>query len=170
MIFIVDRLVCSLSLHPRPSQPLQGQPHFATNKDVDVMAFAKDLEKIYSSMQDLETKLIVATTRDTTTNDIVVSANAVVDERKINALFFVWKRVKEIEERRGLEKKVEELQSRMMDDNSQEEKEGSEENKKERVGKEPGKGGHEQAERRATVELIELEQKAYAKRHVWKGY
>lgn len=46
------------------------------------------------------------------------------------------KRVKEIEERRELEKKAEELQSRIMDDNSQEEKQGSEEEKKERVRKE----------------------------------
>ncbi|KAF9661443.1 hypothetical protein SADUNF_Sadunf19G0069400 [Salix dunnii] len=85
----------------------------ATNKDVDVMAFAKDLEKIFSSiqayintlnthflkyigialkhfislMQDLDTELIVATARDTTTNATAVSANVVVDERQMNALF-----------------------------------------------------------------------------------
>ncbi|KAG5232992.1 N-terminal acetyltransferase A, auxiliary [Salix suchowensis] len=210
------------------------QPHFATNKDVDVMAFAKDLEKIFSSIQDLDTELIVATARDTTTNASAVSANAVVDERQMNALFldlkvselvikgnykyfkldgeaqswnhqrvvvargkanserngvdfdsdeengnggggggdqepFDWekvmrKRVKEIEERRELEKKAEELQSRIMDDNSQEEKQGSEEEKKERVRKELEKVAMEQAERRATAELMfELGQKAYGK-------
>ncbi|KAF9670465.1 hypothetical protein SADUNF_Sadunf13G0071700 [Salix dunnii] len=183
-------------------------PHFATNKDVDIMAFAKDLEKIFSSIQDLDTELIVATARDTTTNAIVVSANAVVDERQMNAFFLdlkvsevvikgnykyleldgeaqSWnhqrvvvargkanserngvmrKRVKEIEERRELEKKAEELQSRIMDDNSQEEKQGSEEEKKERVRKELEKVAMEQAERRATAELMfELGQKAYGK-------
>ncbi|KAJ6693706.1 hypothetical protein OIU85_004480 [Salix viminalis] len=204
------------------------------SKDVDVMAFAKDLEKIFSSIQDLDTELIVATARDTTTNATAVSANAVVDERQMNALFldlkvselvikgnykyfkldgeaqswnhqrvvvargkanserngvdfdsdeengnggggggdqepFDWekvmrKRVKEIEERRELEKKAEELQSRIMDDNSQEEKQGSEEEKKERVRKELEKVAMEQAERRATAELMfELGQKAYGK-------
>ncbi|KAJ6309470.1 hypothetical protein OIU77_015267 [Salix suchowensis] len=59
----------------------------ATNKDVDVMAFAKDLEKIFSSIQDLDIELIVATARDTTTNATAVSANIVVDERQMNALF-----------------------------------------------------------------------------------
>uniref|UniRef100_A0A6N2KN21 Uncharacterized protein n=1 Tax=Salix viminalis TaxID=40686 RepID=A0A6N2KN21_SALVM len=184
--------------------------------------------------KDLDTELIVATARDTTTNATAVSANAVVDERQMNALFldlkvselvikgnykyfkldgeaqswnhqrvvvargkanserngvdfdsdeengnggggggdqepFDWekvmrKRVKEIEERRELEKKAEELQSRIMDDNSQEEKQGSEEEKKERVRKELEKVAMEQAERRATAELMfELGQKAYGK-------
>ncbi|KAB5529725.1 hypothetical protein DKX38_019806 [Salix brachista] len=224
-----------------------SKPLFATNKDVDVIAFAKDLDKIFSSIQasintlntllnffDLDTELIVATARDTTTNATAVSANAVVDERQMNALFldlkvselvikgnykyfkldgeaqswnhqrvvvargkanserngvdfdsdeengnggggggdqepFDWekvmrKRVKDIEERRELEKKAEELQSRIMDDNSQEEKQGSEEEKKERVRKELEKVAMEQAERRATAELMfELGQKAYGK-------
>ncbi|XP_011013103.1 PREDICTED: uncharacterized protein LOC105117873 isoform X3 [Populus euphratica] len=64
-----------------------SKPLFATNKDVDVMAFAKDLDKIFSSIQDLDTELIVATARNTTTNATAVSANAVVDERQLNALF-----------------------------------------------------------------------------------
>lgn len=38
-------------------------------------------------MQDLDTELIVATARDTTTNATAVSANAVVDERQMNAPF-----------------------------------------------------------------------------------
>ncbi|KAI9377407.1 hypothetical protein POPTR_019G061300v4 [Populus trichocarpa] len=67
----------------------------ATNKDVDVMAFAKDLEKIFSSIQDLDTDLIVATARDTTTNATAVSANVVVDERQMNALFLDVIRVSE---------------------------------------------------------------------------
>ncbi|KAL9379618.1 hypothetical protein Peur_028100 [Populus x canadensis] len=61
------------------------------SKDVDVMAFAKDLDKIFSSIQDLDTELIVATARDSTTNATAVSANAVVDERQLNALFLAVK-------------------------------------------------------------------------------
>ncbi|CAK7340003.1 unnamed protein product [Dovyalis caffra] len=67
----------------------------ATNKDVDVMAFARDLEKIFSSIQDLDTELIVATARDTSTNATAVSANVVVDERQMNALFLDVIRVSE---------------------------------------------------------------------------
>ncbi|KAG5558177.1 hypothetical protein RHGRI_008187 [Rhododendron griersonianum] len=80
----------------------------ATNKDVDSKAFARDLEKIFSSiqltpvrvaalicesvvsctlMQDLDTEIVVATARETNTNATAVSANLVVDERQMNALF-----------------------------------------------------------------------------------
>ncbi|KAJ9160487.1 hypothetical protein P3X46_025885 [Hevea brasiliensis] len=67
----------------------------ATNKDVDVNAFARDLEKIFSSIQELDTEIVVATARDTTTNATAVSANVVVDERQMNALFLDVIRVSE---------------------------------------------------------------------------
>lgn len=38
-------------------------------------------------MQELDTEIVVATARDTTTNATAVSANVVVDERQMNALF-----------------------------------------------------------------------------------
>lgn len=59
----------------------------ATDKDIDAKAFARDLEKIFSSIQELDTELVVATARGTTTNTTAVSANIVVDERQMNALF-----------------------------------------------------------------------------------
>ncbi|KAF2319305.1 hypothetical protein GH714_014518 [Hevea brasiliensis] len=51
----------------------------ATNKDVD----------------ELDTEIVVATARDTTTNATAVSANVVVDERQMNALFLDVIRVSE---------------------------------------------------------------------------
>ncbi|EOY00623.1 Tetratricopeptide repeat-like superfamily protein [Theobroma cacao] len=75
------------------------------------------------------------------------------------------KRVKEIEEMRELEKKAEELQSKAEAEES--EGEGSketEEKKRMRVRKELEKVAQEQAERRATAQLMfELGQKAYGK-------
>ncbi|KAF5467549.1 hypothetical protein F2P56_017365 [Juglans regia] len=59
----------------------------ATNKDIDAEAFARDLEKIFLSIQDLDTEIVVATARGTTTKATAVSANLVVDERQMNALF-----------------------------------------------------------------------------------
>ncbi|KAL0004639.1 hypothetical protein SO802_012200 [Lithocarpus litseifolius] len=62
----------------------------ATNKDIDTKAFARDLEKIFSSIQartDLDTEIVVATARGTTTDATAISANLVVDERQMNALF-----------------------------------------------------------------------------------
>lgn len=38
-------------------------------------------------MQDLDTEIVVATARETTTKATAVSANLVVDERQMNALF-----------------------------------------------------------------------------------
>ncbi|OAY46416.1 uncharacterized aarF domain-containing protein kinase At5g05200, chloroplastic [Manihot esculenta] len=67
----------------------------ATNKDVDTNAFARDLEKIFSSIKELDTEIVVATARDTTTNATAVSANVVVDERQMNALFLDVIRVSE---------------------------------------------------------------------------
>ncbi|PWA98310.1 protein kinase superfamily protein [Artemisia annua] len=75
----------------------------ATNTDVDSRAFAKDLEKIFSSIQacihmfwlDLDTELVVATATRASTNVTAVSANLVVDERQMNALFLDLVRVSE---------------------------------------------------------------------------
>ncbi|XVF00387.1 hypothetical protein REPUB_Repub03eG0281200 [Reevesia pubescens] len=67
----------------------------ATNKDVDAKAFARDLEKIFSSIQELDTEVVVATTRGTNTNATAVSANIIVDERQMNALFLDVVRVSE---------------------------------------------------------------------------
>ncbi|XP_010922767.1 uncharacterized aarF domain-containing protein kinase At5g05200, chloroplastic [Elaeis guineensis] len=65
----------------------------ATEKDVDVKAFARDLEKLFSSIQDLDTEIVVATARGP--NAAAVSANVVVDERQMNALFLDVVRVSE---------------------------------------------------------------------------
>ncbi|URD99089.1 ABC1 family [Musa troglodytarum] len=65
----------------------------ATEKDVDVEAFARDLEKIFSSIQDLDTEIVVATARGP--NAAAISANVVVDERQMNALFLDVVRVSE---------------------------------------------------------------------------
>ncbi|XP_007011380.2 PREDICTED: uncharacterized aarF domain-containing protein kinase At5g05200, chloroplastic [Theobroma cacao] len=67
----------------------------ATNKDVDAKAFARDLEKIFSSIQELDTEIVVATARGTNTNATAVSANVIVDERQMNALFLDVVRVSE---------------------------------------------------------------------------
>ncbi|XP_059445983.1 uncharacterized protein LOC132177610 [Corylus avellana] len=74
------------------------------------------------------------------------------------------KRVKEIEERRELVKKAEELQSQVEDGDEGEGDEETEEEKRMRVRKELEKVAKEQAERRATAQLMfELGQKAYGK-------
>ncbi|KAJ8647801.1 hypothetical protein MRB53_000824 [Persea americana] len=65
----------------------------ATDNNVDSKAFARDLEKIFSSLQDLDTEIVVATARGT--NSASVSANVVVDERQMNALFLDVVRVSE---------------------------------------------------------------------------
>ncbi|KDP26655.1 hypothetical protein JCGZ_17813 [Jatropha curcas] len=73
------------------------------------------------------------------------------------------KRVKEIEDMRELEKKAEELQNKA-EDSEDEGREETEEEKKMRVRKELEKVAQEQAERRATAQLMfELGQKAYGK-------
>ncbi|KAJ0985406.1 hypothetical protein J5N97_003762 [Dioscorea zingiberensis] len=65
----------------------------ATEKNVDTKAFAKDLEKIFSSIQDLDTEIVVATARSP--NAAAISANVIVDERQMNALFLDVVRVSE---------------------------------------------------------------------------
>ncbi|XP_020101864.1 uncharacterized aarF domain-containing protein kinase At5g05200, chloroplastic isoform X2 [Ananas comosus] len=65
----------------------------ATGKNVDVKAFARDLEKIFSSIQELDTEIFVATSRGP--NATAVSANVVMDERQMNALFLDLVRVSE---------------------------------------------------------------------------
>lgn len=67
----------------------------ATSKNVDAKAFARDLEKIFSSIQGLDTEINVATARGTTTSATAVSANLLVDERQMNALFLDVVRVSE---------------------------------------------------------------------------
>lgn len=67
----------------------------ATDKDIDTKAFARDLEKIFSSIQDLDTEIVVATARGATTDATAISANLVVDERQMNALFLDVVRVSE---------------------------------------------------------------------------
>ncbi|XP_074286457.1 putative aarF domain-containing protein kinase At5g05200, chloroplastic [Silene latifolia] len=67
----------------------------ATSKNVDVTAFARDLEKIFSSIQDLDTEIVVATARGPSTNSTAVAANVLVDERQMNALFLDLVRVSE---------------------------------------------------------------------------
>ncbi|TVU39965.1 hypothetical protein EJB05_13409 [Eragrostis curvula] len=65
----------------------------ATGTDINVNEFAKDLQKIFSSIQDLDTEIIVATARGP--DATAVSANVVVDERQMNALFLDLVRVSE---------------------------------------------------------------------------
>lgn len=67
----------------------------ATDQNVDAKAFARDLEKIFSSIQDLDTEIVVATARGPNTNATAVSANLLVDERQMNALFLDLVRVSE---------------------------------------------------------------------------
>ncbi|KAK1627712.1 hypothetical protein QYE76_002027 [Lolium multiflorum] len=65
----------------------------ATGNDIDVNSFAKDLQKIFSSLQELDTEIIVAAARSS--DATAVSANVVVDERQMNALFLDLVRVSE---------------------------------------------------------------------------
>lgn len=65
----------------------------ATEKNVDAKAFAGDLQKVFTSIQDLDTEIVVATARGP--NAAAVSANVVVDENQMNALFLDLVRVSE---------------------------------------------------------------------------
>uniref|UniRef100_A0A7C9AU65 ABC1 atypical kinase-like domain-containing protein n=1 Tax=Opuntia streptacantha TaxID=393608 RepID=A0A7C9AU65_OPUST len=67
----------------------------ATKQNVDTQAFARDLEKIFSTIQDLDTEIVVATARGPNTSATAVAANVVVDERQMNALFLDLVRVSE---------------------------------------------------------------------------
>ncbi|GFP86629.1 uncharacterized aarf domain-containing protein kinase at5g05200 chloroplastic [Phtheirospermum japonicum] len=67
----------------------------ATSQNVDSKAFARDLEKIFSSIQDLDTEIIVAAAREPNTNATTVAANVAFDERQMNALFLDVVRVSE---------------------------------------------------------------------------
>ncbi|KAK6922279.1 hypothetical protein RJ641_012786 [Dillenia turbinata] len=74
------------------------------------------------------------------------------------------KRLKEIEEMRELEKKAEELQNKAEEESDGNNREETEEEKRMRVRKELEKVAKEQAERRATAQLMfELGQRAYGK-------
>ncbi|KAI4356419.1 hypothetical protein L6164_000443 [Bauhinia variegata] len=59
----------------------------AADKDVNAKDFARDLEKVFSSIKELDTEIVVTTARDGTTTATAVSANIVADERQMNALF-----------------------------------------------------------------------------------
>ncbi|XP_050387482.1 LOW QUALITY PROTEIN: uncharacterized aarF domain-containing protein kinase At5g05200, chloroplastic [Argentina anserina] len=67
----------------------------ATDTNVDAKAFASDLEKMFSSMKELDTEIVIATAREPATNATAVSTNVVVDERQMNALFLDVIRVSE---------------------------------------------------------------------------
>ncbi|KAL2897948.1 hypothetical protein RDABS01_039730 [Bienertia sinuspersici] len=67
----------------------------ATNQNVDTNAFARDLEKLFSSIKDLDTEIVVATARGPSNNATAVSANILADERQMNALFLDLVRVSE---------------------------------------------------------------------------
>ncbi|KAL6531166.1 hypothetical protein OROHE_014235 [Orobanche hederae] len=59
----------------------------ATSQNVDSKALARDLGKIFSSIQDLDTEIIVAAAKEPNTNATSVGANVAFDERQMNALF-----------------------------------------------------------------------------------
>ncbi|EOA20350.1 hypothetical protein CARUB_v10000658mg [Capsella rubella] len=67
----------------------------ATNRDVDANAFARDLEKMFSSIQELDTEIVVATARGTNSDTTAVAANVIMDERQMNTLFLDLVRVSE---------------------------------------------------------------------------
>ncbi|KFK24941.1 hypothetical protein AALP_AA8G045800 [Arabis alpina] len=67
----------------------------ATNTDVDAKAFARDLEKMFSSIQEIDTEIVVATARGPNSERTAVAANVVMDERQMNALFLDLVRVSE---------------------------------------------------------------------------
>ncbi|KAL4190006.1 hypothetical protein AMTRI_Chr08g168350 [Amborella trichopoda] len=67
----------------------------ATEKGVDREAFARDLEKIFSTIKDLDTEVVVTTARGPNSNAASISANLVMDEKQMNALFLDVIRVSE---------------------------------------------------------------------------
>ncbi|XP_057529242.1 uncharacterized protein LOC130807878 [Amaranthus tricolor] len=90
--------------------------------------------------------------------------NGGVDEEVFDWETAMRRRVKELEEMRELEKKAEELQGRIGDEDRDDDGDETEEEKKMRVRKELEKVAKEQAERRATAKLMfELGQKAYGR-------
>lgn len=91
----MEIFLASISTQQYDSMALALIEMGATSEDVDSKAFARDLEKIFSSIQDLDTEIVVATARGTRTNSAAVSANLLVDERQMNALFLDVVRVSE---------------------------------------------------------------------------
>ncbi|KAL0539793.1 hypothetical protein IC582_024012 [Cucumis melo] len=59
----------------------------ATNNDVNAVAFARDLENIFSTIKDLDTEIVIATAREGRSGSTAVAANILVDERQMNKLF-----------------------------------------------------------------------------------
>ncbi|KAI4314385.1 hypothetical protein L6164_027299 [Bauhinia variegata] len=119
-------------------------------------------------------RVVVRSKSNSKANDVDYDAESSDEESNGNGYedvdeeSFEWKneirrRLSEFEDRRELEKKAEELQSRPEDDDS-EDREETEEEKRIRVRKELEKVAKEQAERRATAQLMfDLGQKAYGK-------
>ncbi|KAK6930964.1 hypothetical protein RJ641_002757 [Dillenia turbinata] len=92
------------------------------------------------------------------------NGNGFEEEEKFDWEKEMRKRVKEIEEMRELEKKAEELQNKAEEEGDGNNREETEEEKRMRVRKELEKVAKEQAERRATAQLMfELGQRAYGK-------
>ncbi|KAL5711469.1 hypothetical protein ACHQM5_021921 [Ranunculus cassubicifolius] len=67
----------------------------ATDTDVDAKPFARDLKKVFSSIKNLDTEVIVAASKNPNTNTATVAANVVVDDLQMNALFLDVVRVSE---------------------------------------------------------------------------
>ncbi|PKA51136.1 putative aarF domain-containing protein kinase [Apostasia shenzhenica] len=66
----------------------------ATGQNIDIKAFSQDLEKIFASIKDLDTEIVVATARGPN-SQAAMAASVVVDERQMNALFLDVVRVSE---------------------------------------------------------------------------
>ncbi|XP_045828331.1 uncharacterized aarF domain-containing protein kinase At5g05200, chloroplastic isoform X2 [Trifolium pratense] len=67
----------------------------ATSNNVNASAFARDLEKVFSSIKELDTEIVIAARSGTARNPAAIAANVVVDERQMNALFLDVVRVSE---------------------------------------------------------------------------
>ncbi|KAK2376265.1 hypothetical protein P8452_48315 [Trifolium repens] len=67
----------------------------ATSNNVNASAFARDLEKVFSSIKELDTEIVVAARSGTARDPAAIAANVVVDERQMNALFLDVVRVSE---------------------------------------------------------------------------
>lgn len=127
--------------------------------------------KGFDSDGDVRNRVVARGKSNSEVNGVDFDAESSDEENNENGLdeeSYDWEtqlrmRLKELEDRRELEKKAEELQSRMYDDEG-EGMEETEEEKRMRVRKELEKVAKEQAERRATAQLMfELGQKAYGK-------
>ncbi|KAI4328170.1 hypothetical protein L6164_020548 [Bauhinia variegata] len=136
--------------------------------------YAPVTAKIFDSDGEARSRVVVRGKSNSKVNGVDYDAESSDEESNGNGFedgdgeSFDWKkemgrRLSEFEDRRELEKKAEELQSRAEDGDS-EEREETEEEKRMRVRKELEKVAKEQAERRATAQLMfDLGQKAYGR-------